>query len=80
MKRIHQLIGTGGVNYLASPYSHPHPEERAARARAAAYADFLLTRIGHHVFSPIVHGHALTEFGDIGTTWSDWADYDLAML
>lgn len=57
--------------YLASPYSHPDPEVRQQRFDAACAAAAALMRTGHQVFSPIVHGHPLTQQGLPGD-WSFW--------
>lgn len=66
--------------YLASPYTHPDPEVRAFRFRAAAeYAASLVTsRIA--VFSPIVHGHALSQIAPLPLDHDLWMDQCLPML
>jgi len=55
--------------YLASPYSHPDPEVRRRRFRAACQAAAVLIRQGKIVFSPIAHSHPMTEFGLPGDWW-----------
>lgn len=57
--------------YLASPYSHSDAAVRQQRFDAACAAAAVLMRAGHRVFSPVVHGHPLTEFGLPGD-WSFW--------
>jgi hypothetical protein len=57
--------------YLASPYSHPDPQVREQRFHAASAAAAVLMRAGHQVFSPIAHGHPLTQHGLPGD-WRFW--------
>jgi len=59
------------VIYLASPYSHPDFSVREQRFQAACTAAAALMRSGHQVFSPIVHGHPLTQHGLPGD-WPFW--------
>jgi nucleoside 2-deoxyribosyltransferase len=61
--------------YLASPYSHPDPDIREQRFRAACQATVRLIAAGHVVFSPIVHGHPLAHYG-LPTDWSFWEWFD----
>ena len=61
--------------YLASPYSHPDPAIREQRYHAACRATAALLRIGHTVFSPIVHSHPLASLG-LPTDWKFWARFD----
>jgi nucleoside 2-deoxyribosyltransferase len=65
--------------YLASPYSHPDPDVREQRYRAACRAAAELIQAGHIVFSPVIHSHPLTEFG-LPTGWEFWQRLDLALL
>lgn len=65
--------------YLASPYSHPDARVREERFRQACVATAELLRLGHVVFSPIVHSHPLCEFGLPGD-WSWWERVDGEML
>ena len=60
--------------YLASPYSHPDPEVREERFRAACRATVDLVERGMVVFSPIVQGHPLTQYGLRGD-WEFWAKF-----
>jgi nucleoside 2-deoxyribosyltransferase len=61
--------------YLASPYSHPHPQVREARFESACRATAGLVRTGHVVFSPIIHGHPLTRYG-LPSDWPYWEPHD----
>jgi hypothetical protein len=61
--------------YLASPYSHPDPDVREARYRAACLATASLLRAGQLVFSPIAYSHWTAEHG-LPCTWSFWAMFD----
>ena len=61
--------------YLASPYSDPDNAVRDQRFRAACRATAALLCSGHVVYSPIVHGHPLVEFG-LPTDWEFWQRYD----
>lgn len=65
--------------YLASPYSHPDPDVREQRYRAACHAAAELIQAGHIVFSPVIHSHPLTAFG-LPTGWEFWQRVDLALL
>ena len=61
--------------YLAGPYSHPDPEVREGRYRAACRKAADLMRKGALVFSPIVQSHPLTFHGLPGD-WAFWEHYD----
>jgi nucleoside 2-deoxyribosyltransferase len=66
--------------YLASPYSHPDPQQREQRYRHALHATAILMKTGEIVISPIVHSHHLhTEYG-FGGDWETWAALDLALI
>ncbi|MBM3983831.1 MAG: DUF1937 family protein, partial [Planctomycetes bacterium] len=65
--------------YLASPYSHPDPDVREQRFRAACRATAALLMAGEVVFSPIVHSHPLVAF-EMPTAWSFWERIDRAHL
>lgn len=65
--------------YLASPYAHPDPIVREQRFRAACRATSALLRIGKTVYSPIVHGHPLVEYG-VPTEWPFWEHNDRELL
>ena len=65
----------GSMIYLASPYSHPNVNIREARYRSVCRATAMLLEAGHSVFSPIVHGHPLAEYG-LPTDWAFWQRYD----
>lgn len=57
--------------YLASPYSHPDSVIRQSRFESACEVTALLLKQGLVVYSPIVHGHPLTDYGLPGD-WSFW--------
>ena len=57
--------------YLAAPYSDPDAFVRQLRFEATCSATAALVRAGQQVFSPIVHGHPLTQHGVPGH-WAFW--------
>jgi hypothetical protein len=62
--------------YLATPYSHPDPEVREKRFKAAAYiAGVLMTR-GNIVFSPISHTHPIAMECNLPTDFAFWDKFD----
>lgn len=65
--------------YLASPYTHSDPLVRERRFQSACAATAGLMRAELLVFSPIVHGHSLVEFG-LPIDWSYWERFDRAWL
>jgi len=65
--------------YLASPYSHPDPNVREARFEAACRAAAFLIRLGHTVFSPIIHNHLLCRYMLPGD-WQLWDRHDRRYL
>ena len=65
--------------YLASPYTHPDPVVRERRVMLACSATVTLMRRDMIVFSPIVHGHPLLDFG-LPIDWSYWERFDRAFL
>jgi len=65
--------------YLASPYWDPAPIVRHQRYRAACRATLELMRAGQTVFSPVVYGHPLMQFGASGD-WDFWRPHDLEYL
>jgi len=66
--------------YLACPYTHPDPEVREARFRAANQAAAVLVGAGVHVFSPISHTHPILLAGELPHGWEYWEEYDRAVL
>lgn len=59
--------------YLASPYSHEYEDVRAHRAELAALAAAILTkREKRFVYSPIVHGHAISAAKRLPKSWEFW--------
>lgn len=68
------------LSYLAVPYSHPDPEVRAARFKAANRVAGILMQRGHLVFSPISHTHPIAEECDLPRGWDYWSAFDRAYL
>lgn len=66
--------------YLASPYTHPSPYIRELRFLAAELATVHLLRSGQHVYSPIVHCHALAQRHTLPTHFAFWKTYNEAMI
>ena len=66
--------------YLACPYSHPDPEVRESRFRAANQAAASLMREGVHVFSPISHSHHVLLTSELPHEWKYWEEYDRVFL
>ena len=73
--------------YLASPYWHEDPAVRKERYQQIALISRALLRRKLPVFSPIVHGHAISELvhkGNPPPEWpfshSDWLDLDFQYL
>jgi hypothetical protein len=75
MNRLDRATEGALMIYLAGPYSHPDPAVRERRYREACRVTAALLRAGRHVFSPIVHGHPLVEFG-MPTDWESWQRID----
>jgi len=65
--------------YLASPYSHPDSDVHEHRYREACYTTASLLRVGHVVYSPIIHSHPLVEHG-LPTDWTFWQQTDRELL
>ena len=65
--------------YLASPYTARSAALRQWRFRAAAWYASQLMRAGRLVFSPIAHGHPITEYGVPGD-WEYWGRHSTVML
>jgi hypothetical protein len=68
------------LTYLASPYSSPDPEVRAARFRSANLAAGLLMREGHLVVSPISMNHPIAESCNLPLGWGFWRAFDIALV
>jgi hypothetical protein len=67
------------VIYVCSPYSHPDPTIREQWFQAACAATAALLSAGHLVYSPVVHGHPLTQHHVPGdrTFWEQHARWHL---
>ena len=66
--------------YLASQYSHPNPEVREARFKAAEAATVHLLKKRIWTYSPIVHCHALAKEYKLPGDFAFWQDYNVTML
>ena len=49
------------IIYLAGPYTHPEESVRNQRAEALTRIAAELMQDGHIIFSPITHGHSVTQ-------------------
>jgi hypothetical protein len=65
--------------YVCSAYSHPDAAVRQQRFEAACRATAALIRQRKVVYSPIVHGHPLCQYG-LPLDWAFWKRHDLAFL
>lgn len=72
--------------YLASPYSSKNPDkslkllEEEMRYQEVLRITAELMKAGHHIFSPIVHCHAMAVKYGLPTDWAYWKDYLHVML
>lgn len=64
------LRAAGGFIYLGSPYSLYPDQDEAADIVAAAAAGLMAQ--GLVVYSPIAHGHYVSQQGDLPTSWEFW--------
>lgn len=67
---IARLRAAGGFIYLGSPYSLYPDHDEAAEIVAAAAASLMAQ--GLVVYSPIAHGHYVSQQGDLPTSWEFW--------
>lgn len=67
---IATLRAAGGFIYLGSPYSLYPDHDEAADIVAAAAAGLMAQ--GIVVYSPIAHGHYVSQQGDLPQTWEFW--------
>jgi hypothetical protein len=66
--------------YLASPYSSGDASIRDERAQHAARFTADHIRLGHHIYSPIVHCHELALAHDLPKDFEFWQRYNFAIL
>ena len=67
--------------YRASPYSDPNPAVEDSRFLDACRATASLLARGLHVYSPIVHSHAICEAtGIMNRHWPGWYLHSSVML
>lgn len=71
---------TGGISYLAAPYTHPDAAARQARFEAANRAAAILMRRGELVLSPLSHSHPIALCGGLPTGWEFWQNLDRACI
>lgn len=69
-----------GYIYLASPYTHPNPEERQVRYRAALDCAAWMMKNRLWVFAPIVHCHEMAMHHGLPGDALYWRAYDDVML
>lgn len=67
---ITRLRNAGGFTYLGSPYSLYPDHDEAAEIVAASAAGLMAQ--GIVVYSPIAHGHYVSQQGDLPTSWAFW--------
>ncbi|MCB5201672.1 DUF1937 family protein [Neorhizobium sp. T786] len=75
-----ERMRTTGFWYLASPYSHPEPEVRAARAAAVLHASGKLLEAGIHVYSPIHATHAAAVEHELPKDHVFWLAFNKAFI
>jgi hypothetical protein len=68
------------IVYLAVPYSHPDPEVRIERFKAANRMAGKLMHEGVHVFSPISHTHPIAVECGLPLGFDFWREYDEKIL
>lgn len=66
--------------YIASPYSDPDQSVRARRFDAAVRHAGAVMRTGAVAFSPIVHGHPISERVGLPRDWDFWEKQCVEML
>jgi len=66
--------------YLASPYSSADPAVEQARFVACCKAMADLLARGRHVYSPIVHSHAICRETGMDPHWPGWYVHSAVML
>lgn len=69
-----------GIVYLASPYTHPNEDVREARFLMTEAVTAKLMTKGLHIFSPIVHCHALAKRYSMPTDYMFWLEYNRSFL
>jgi hypothetical protein len=66
--------------YLGQPYSHPDQAVREQRYQAALAETARLMQDGITVYSPIIHGHAISAAHDLPQDWEFWRVHCIPML
>ena len=66
--------------YLASPYTSEHRPKMTWRYLAACAATARLLAEGHIVYSPIAHGHHLSDFAALPGDFAFWREHCLSFL
>lgn len=68
-------MGYNTLYYLASPYTHPDPSIKKARADAVTEAAVDLLRHGVYVFAPISYNEPWEKYNLPGD-WNFWSEFD----
>lgn len=66
--------------YLASPYSHPDPVIKKTRFLIAQEATANLIRVGHFVWSPIVHCYEMAQRHTMPDDAAFWKAYNFDFI
>jgi hypothetical protein len=66
--------------YLATPYSHSDPGMMKRRFELVTRCAAWLSKNGHIVYSPITHGHLISEFGELPTDAEHWKRHNEIMF
>ncbi len=68
------------VIYLASPYSHPDPEQVEENYKIVSLKAAELCNEGLCVISPITYGHTLVTFKEMPIDFEFWNNFCLTLL
>ena len=74
------MYTNAGYEYLASPYTHPDANIRAARYRSVVAATAYLMLEGRVIFSPIAHSHNIELCMSAQQSGSFWKRQDMPLL
>ena len=66
--------------YVASPYSDPSPVVREHRYECVSHFVGLGLKVGHIMYSPIVHCHEIALKQSLPTDAEFWGKYNFGML
>lgn len=62
--------------YLASPYSHKNSNIQERRFMLVTYVAAALTKSGYNVYSPILNGHAMSQYVEFPGDYNYWKTRD----